>query len=294
MINICYYFLLFNIISLSYSYILPQTFREFHPVGIYSNINKNKPFQFNIGSLPLLLWFPNNTHKPISIINVCKHLGNNLKDSSLIYNKTCISCPFHNTIYNNSDNFGKTIIKDGIVWWTYKSYAKNPPHLKNNKSKFIQKSININTNFINLILNFLLIYFQDNYSFFINYNKKRLFIKNNNKTKRILFIYPYTLFISDFKKPSYIITLQPIDDNKTKLYISIDYNINSHYLNNYLYMYLKNYLEKSNNNFKFRHLFMFKSDNKNNYLLDIYNFYYNYHHLNDDTIKLFIYNYKFY
>ena len=289
-----YLFLLFILTTLSNAYILPQTFREFHPVGIYSNINKNKPFQFNIGSLPLLLWFPNNTHKPISIINVCKHLGNNLKDSSLINNKTCISCPFHNTIYNDSDNFGTTIIKNGIIWWSYKSYSKNPPYLKNN-IKYVQKSIDINVSIISLVLNFIAIFFNNNYNkYYINFNKKRFFIKNYNKSKRILFVYPYTFFISDYKNPSYMITLFPINDNKTKLYIVIDYNINSTFLNNYLYMYIKNYLEKTNNNFRFKHLFMFKTENKNKYLSDIYKLYNNYNSLNDDNIKHFINNYKYY
>jgi phenylpropionate dioxygenase-like ring-hydroxylating dioxygenase large terminal subunit len=290
-----YYLLFLFLITIPFSssYILPQTFREFHPIGIYSNINKHKPSQFNIGSLPLLLWFPHN-NKPITIINVCKHLGNNLKDSSLINNKTCLSCPFHNTIYNYSDNFGTTIIKNGIVWWSYKSYTNNPPYLKKN-IKYMQKTIDINVNIISLVLNFIAIFFNNNYNkYYINFNKKRFFIKNYNKSKRILFIYPYTFFISDYKNPSYMITLFPVNDNKTKMYIVIDYNINSYFLNNYLYMYIKNYLEKTNNNFKFKHLFIFKSENKNKYLKDIYKLYNNYNSLNDDNIKHFINNYKFY
>jgi len=292
MINIKFILILIILPFLN-SYILPQTFREFHPIGIYSNINKNKPLQFNLGPLPLLLWFPDNK-KPISIINVCKHLGNNLKDSILINNKTCLSCPFHNTIYNTSDNFGKTIVKNGIVWWTYKSYSNNPPYLKN-KIKYVHKSVDININIISLVLNLLAIFFNDNYNkYYINFNKKRFFIKNYNNSKRILFVYPYTFFISDFKNPSYMITLLPINDNKTKLYIVIDYNINSYFLNNFLYMYLKNYLENTNNNFKFKNLFIFKSNNNNKFLKEIYSFYNNYHILNEDTIKHFINNYKYY
>jgi len=60
------------------SYILPQTFKDFHPIGIEKDINKNKPYNFNLGKLPLILWFDKN-NKPITIINTCKHLGNNLK-----------------------------------------------------------------------------------------------------------------------------------------------------------------------------------------------------------------------
>jgi len=300
-------FLFISIVSLQshliYSYVLPQTFREFHPIGIYSNINKNKPFEFKLGCLPLLIWFQNDNN-PITIINSCKHLGNNLKESSLSNNKSCLICPFHKTIYNQSDNFGTTIIKNGIIWWAYKSYSKDPPHLKNNID-YYHKSIDININLIGFVLNFLGIYFDDfdnnNKIYFKNKNSiKRLFIKNKDNTKRILFNYPYTFFISDYKRPSYMISILPINEAKTKMYITLnDDDINNHfYLNNFLFMSIKTYLEKANNEFIFNKKFMFnlklKTFNSPTYLEKVYNFYNNYSPINDISIYNFINNHKYY
>jgi len=294
MIKNKYLFFLILFFHLSLSYILPQTFREFHPIAINSHININKPYPFNLGKLSLLLWFSND-NKPITIINSCRHLGNNLKDSSFNNNKTCLICPFHNSIYNSNDNFGTTIIKNGIVWWSYKSYDKNPPYIKSNIN-YINKNIDINIDFISFIINFFTIYFNDfnnniNYKSYTNIKKKRFLIKDFNNNKRILFIYPYTFFISDFKKSTYMISLNPINDSKTKVYITINNEIES-YINNYLFITLKIYLEKCNNNFIYKNKFIFRI--YNSYIDTILNFYSNYSPINDFTINNFIINYKYY
>jgi hypothetical protein len=74
--------ILINIIEIS-CYILPQTFREWTIIGIDKNINNQKPYNYKIGNLPMVLWY-NNTN-PQTIINSChKHLGNTLKNSYII------------------------------------------------------------------------------------------------------------------------------------------------------------------------------------------------------------------
>ncbi len=108
----------------TYAYILPQTFKEFHPIGILKSINTKKPYTYNLGTLPMILWFDKNNN-PNSMINTCKHLGNNLKDSTI--KNGCLVCPFHKSSYNETDKFGSTIIKDGLIWWNYKSQLKIPP-----------------------------------------------------------------------------------------------------------------------------------------------------------------------
>jgi len=285
-------FIIFSLfISITSSYILPQIYREFHPIGIYSSINKNNIYPFNIGPIPFLLWFPFNNN-PISIINTCKHLGNNLKDSSLNLNKSCLICPFHNISHDINDNFGTTIIKNNIIWWSFKSFHKNPPFIKYNNNNDI-KTFDINIDFISFILNFLSFYFNssnNNYSYLIK-NKnhiKRLFIKYNDNSKRILFIYPYTFFISNNKEKSHLISLFPTNSYNTKLYIN---NYYSYYYNSF-----KELFEKKTNTFKFKNLFILKSSN-NNYLEKINKFYNdNYYDINNEykTTLNFMKNYKYY
>lgn len=236
----------FQFIGYIECYVLPQTFREFNPICIYSNIHKNKPYEFKLGYLFLSIKFPNN----------------NFKETSL----------------NQYNNFGTIVIKNGIVWWAYNNYTINPPYLKTN-GDYYHKTIDINTNLIDFVLKFFNIYF-DEFNEFYNKiyiknkdNIKRVFIKNKYNTKRILFSYPYTFFISDNKKPTYMISLLPLNKNKTRIYITINNN-NKYILNNFLFMIIKNYFEKINNNFLFN--LKFKKYNSRIYLEKIYNFYSNY------------------
>ena len=71
--KIIIYFLYLSSISVN-SFILPQIFREWTPIAIENKIDKSKPFTFNIGKLPMVLWYDNN-NTALSTINICKHLG---------------------------------------------------------------------------------------------------------------------------------------------------------------------------------------------------------------------------
>ena len=95
-----------------------------------------------------------------------------------------------------------------------------------------------------------------------------------------------------------MISLLPIDETKTRMYISINNNNDNYFLNNFLFMSVKTYLEKAHNDFLFSKKFMFnlklKKYNSITYLEKVYNFYSNYSPLNDVSIYNFINNYKYY
>ena len=73
--------LLFNLITIS-GFILPSIFREWYCVGFEKNIDKTKPYQFNIGELPMVAWF-DNKNNTYSTINICKHMGAKLSNGKI-------------------------------------------------------------------------------------------------------------------------------------------------------------------------------------------------------------------
>lgn len=266
-----YSYILLLLIKIANSYIMPQTLRYFYPIGIYNNINKNIPYSHNIGTLPFITWFPNNSHSPITIINSCKHIGNNLKNSKLTDNNNCLICPFHNTIYNNTDNFGTTIIKNNIIWWSYKSFYNNPPYLKYNDDVDVKpKEIIINVNYLHFILNIIT---PLNLSF---HNKDKLFFKN--KLIKLLYIFPFTIFIKNKEDNiTSFFTISPIDYHNIKLY----------YINYSKIKKIKKEMEDSYNPFLFKYM---TTSIKNNPIMKLFD---KYEELNDNTIYQFLKNYKY-
>jgi len=97
--------ILLFLLSTVQGFILPQFVREWHPIGIENQIDRNKPYVFNIGKLPMVLWYDNNT--PISTLNICKHLGAKLDNA--IINNGCLHCSNHLTGYNQTDALGKVV-----------------------------------------------------------------------------------------------------------------------------------------------------------------------------------------
>jgi len=298
-------------IQLINSYILPQIVKEYHTIGIYKEINKEKPYIYNLGKLPLLLWFNNN--KPITIINSCKHLGNNLKKSKIENN--CLVCPYHKSVYNESDKLGNTIVNDGLVWWNYKSKENKLPKIpiinKNKEYETINFKLEIKTNFINTLLNLLYISKEENSNIEYKNKEKEMIIKNinynNDKIVKKYFIYPYTIIIMNkYKKINkyinfvYMLNIIPLEDNKNNVYITIKYEKGLlNYIYNSIYsIYLKIYinllkikLEEANNNFNYD---IILKDNKEKYIDKIYKMYKNYMYLDEYTIHNFIINRKFY
>ena len=266
------------------TYIAPQTFREWHPIGIHKSIDKSKPFNFQLGPLPLILWF-SSIDKPNSIINNCNHLGNSLNKAKI--NKDCLICPFHHNSYNETNNFGTTKINNGIVWWTYKSDYKSPYiPIKNKETYNFQLDINIDL--ITFILNSLEI---SNPKSIWNSKKKQLFLKN--KEIRIIYKYPYRIIINS-PKLTYEISILPLSLTKLRLYIT--------YYNPFIlpFIYFKILKEKykfendiTTINLYIKNLFMFKRGNIT-YLEQVYKAYENYMYLTDYTITQFLINRNFY
>jgi len=257
------------------SYILPQTFREWTIIGIDKNINRNKPYHYNIGELPMVLWF--NKSKPQTIINTChKHLANTLKDSYVKNEK--LICPFHNTSYTNNDVLGNIEIRNGLLWWSYKSFKKEPPRLKgdNNENYFIK----VKSDIISIILNFMNDFGgeKDNYRFV---NKKLLIKKERDF---MIYKYPYTIIISN----RYMINIIPIDINNSYIYFTTMKNT---YLDDNELKKFKSYTEKRFNNFKFKY-FLLKNDNS--FIYKIYDLYKTYLFVNDFAINHFLINKNYY
>lgn len=268
------------------TYIAPQIFRQWTPILINNKVDKLKPISLNIGSLPLLLWFINTN--PNIMINSCKHLGNSLTTAKIKNN--CLICPFHNNSYNQTDNFGSTIIQNGIVWWSYKSYNKKP-FFKSNKSSY-QIELDINIDLITYILN-ILAENQKTSTHIWNNKKKQLLLKSNEK--RIIFKYPYQLIITDKKlKLTEEIAILPLTPTKIKLFINI-YNpllVPYVYLN---YLKLKNKFEKdiTISNLYIKNFFIFKNG-YNDYLEKVYKSYADFSYLTDYTVNQFMINRNFY
>jgi len=268
------------------TYITPQTFREWHSIGIYKAIDKKKPFNFQLGTLPLILWFSSIDNQPNSLINSCNHLGNSLKKARIKDN--CLICPFHNSIYNQTNNFGSIAIHNGLVWWSYKSYQKKPytPIKTQNLNNF---EIDINIDLITFVLNLLASIKPDRYIW--NSKKKQLFLRN--KDTRIIYKNPYRLIISSFKL-TYEISILPLSLTKLRLFI-IYYNQFAFPLLLWMMIMekLKFEYDITTINLYIKNFFMFKKDNSG-YLEKVYKSYENYMYLNDYTTNLFMINKNYY
>jgi hypothetical protein len=280
-------------------YIAPQIYRNWIPISTINSIDKSKPFVFNIGTLPLILWFHSNINNPSVIINSCKHLASPLNKATI--NNNCLICPNHNFSYNNSHNFGSTFVnyQDGLIWWAFKPNSKNPFILNHNnhnnynnqnyQNSYFNSNYIIKSDIITFILNFIHHFSINNNNYKFNHGK--LFIKNPDSNQRLLFIYPYTFIIKDDNLSSIIkISIRPIPNSKLKIFIST----NSSYLS-YNIIKIINNIASYHNNFKFKYNLLL-TNNYNPILDKIYNYYKNnYMDLNNDlTISNFILNYKFF
>jgi nitrite reductase/ring-hydroxylating ferredoxin subunit len=270
-------------LTIKSAFILPQIVREWHPIAIANNIDKSKPYVYNIGKLPMVLWYDNKV--PLSTINICKHLGAKL-DSGII-NDGCLHCSNHFMSYNGTDAIGNVIEKNGLLWWSFKSYTRNPPKIFKDTTKLHQTFIDINVNLINVILEFI----YSNNKTKIRQRKNKFFFSEElfNAEHRFYYKYPYYIKGSINNKINYSINFSPLEENKTRLYINIENNVDTkdffnYYLNNKLDN-LKNY---DNNNY-LKYLIMLKDDNS--YMKQIYLLFDKYSFPNDFTISSF-YKYR--
>lgn len=146
--------ILFNLFLNCYSFISPlHVFNEWCCIDFIKNINIKKPYAYNIGELQLVTWF--NKDEPLSTINICRHMGSKL-DHGKITDKGCLICPYHGLEYNNNNTFGKTIIFQDKLWWSYNPRHKLPPSIpfyynKNFETSLIK--IDIDANLIDCAFN---------------------------------------------------------------------------------------------------------------------------------------------
>ena len=281
------YIILNFILPIFNAFILPQFVREWHPIGIESQIDKNKPYNFNIGKLPMVLWYDyNNT--PTSTINICKHLGARLDNG--IINNGCLLCANHLTAYNQTDAIGNVMAKNGLLWWSYKSYARSPPlNFKEKENKFNINYIDINVSLVNVILEFI---YSNNKIDVIQKNNKFFFTEKlfNNAEHKFFYRYPYYLKGSVNNKINYVINFLPLEENKTRLYISISNNfIDSTIFMNYFLNSKLNNLKNYNENSYLKYLIILKEDKT--YMKKLYSLFEKYLFPNDFTISCF-YKYK--
>ena len=249
--------LLFNLIS-CYAFTLPSIFREWYCVGFEKNIDRTKPYQFNIGELPLVTWI-DNKNNTFSTINICKHMGATLSNGEISNNGNLI-CPNHKLQYNYNDKFGVTTIYQNKLWWSYDPIEIFPPKipLYNNNYETIYMEFDINSYITECLINFMNVnnYYKpigynvnlqpsnvNNYRFNFNnvgisfdYNMLTNLNKNIKLSDIFLYYkYPSTVWFRssmryrDKNRLEYDniflnVNLLPVNTNKTKWYITVTFN----------------------------------------------------------------------
>ena len=266
-------------------FILPQFVREWHPIGIENQIDRSKPFVFNIGKLPMVLWYDKND--PIATLNICKHLGAKLDNA--IINNGCLHCSNHLTGYNQTDALGKVVSKNGMLWWSFKSYTRNPiSNFKKEEKKLDIHHIDINVNLLNVILEF--VYSNNKIKARARKNKFLFYEKLFNAEHRFYYKYPYYLKGSINNKINYTINFLPLEENKTRLFISIANNIDAKvFMNYFLNAKLNNLNNYDNNTTNLKYMIMFKEHN--DYIKKVYMLFDKYSFPNEFTISCF-YKYR--
>jgi len=183
-------------------------FNHWHCIDVVSNINKNKPYTFSVGELPLITWF-NNSNSANTMLNACKHKGYKLDNSNIVDN--CIICPYHNKEHSRNNSFGNTVIYDNKLWWSYAPTLKIPyksPFVLDKNFETTSFVMDVNENFKNIICSSLNTNkFSQIYSkSFSKYNIPIEEFKYKNITNGIIMSYKYKTNIRLFGKKFYDFT----------------------------------------------------------------------------------------
>jgi len=236
-----------------------ETFRHWHCIDLVKNIDVNKPYSYNVGDLPLVLWF-NKTNQPVTTINICKHMGSKL-DTGTIKNG-CLKCPYHGLEHtHHNDAFGSTIVFQDKLWWSYNPYHKKPPSVPFYNNKNFETTVikvEVNANIVDCAFNTMDVnhpaYVHNNVFGFgsnspptnlktIKYNDKKLGVTFNYKSnsnivhlKRELktsknfhmYEYPYTTW-SRVSLPTnehliVCVNMLPIEADKTRWIVTLKHN----------------------------------------------------------------------
>ncbi len=221
------------------SFVIP--YGHWHCIDFVKNIDKNKPYAFNVGELPLVTWF-NNT-QPITTLNICNHMGSKL-DKGKITSDGCLICPYHAISHTCEDAMGKSIIFQDKLWWAYDPIEPNPPrtpYYENKKFSSTFFTLDINANIKDCMLNTFDIH---NFASILghkelpkeykidklNNNKMSVSYKyrDNIKNNFHIFHYPYTssaiFSLSNKEKLIVHIDMLPKAIDKTRWIITLKHN----------------------------------------------------------------------
>lgn len=248
------------------AFISPTTpFNSWHCVDFIKNIDTRKPHAFNIGELPLVVWF-NSTLQPITTVNVCSHMGSKLDKGKI--NNGCLTCPYHGLEHNDKHAFGNSMIFEDKLWWSYEPIKKTPPKVpfyNNKKYATTNIKIDVDANIVDCAFNTMDLnhpafvhnnmfgfgsnvppenietykYNDDKIGLAFTYksNSNLAHLKNGLKKSKNFHIYeyPYTSW-SRVSLPNgehliVNVNLLPIGPNKTRWFVTLKYN----YWNKYPY-----------------------------------------------------------
>jgi phenylpropionate dioxygenase-like ring-hydroxylating dioxygenase large terminal subunit len=233
-----------------------QPYNYWHCIDLIKNIDKSKPYSFNIGELPLITWF--NDTQPITTINICKHMGSKLDDGK-ITSKGCLKCPYHGLEHSIKDNFGESMIFQDKLWWSYEPIKNKPlsiPFYNNENYATTSFTLDMNANVKDCMINTFDIYHfahvhgnlfghnepPRNYKFSKLTNDKLSVsyrYKTNKNIEKIkpnlhildnfqIFEYPYTsssiLKLDDNEKIIIHVNMLPLSVNKTKWIVTLKHN----------------------------------------------------------------------
>ena len=249
--------------SLSTAECFLAPYNHWHCIDLVKNIDKTKPYAFNVGELPLVSWFNKSetdiANSVVTTVNICKHAGSRL-DNGKILDDGCMACPYHGLKIGKNDAFGKTMIYQDKLWWAYEPKQTKPPSIPyyNNK-KFATTSFTLfmDANFRDCIFNtFDIHHFAHVHSNILgtleppkNYNFKvlsddKLMVSYKYKTNKNIakiksnldvfnniqiFQYPYTSssilsLSSNNEKLVVDVNMLPVSQNRTKWIITLKHN----------------------------------------------------------------------
>lgn len=98
-------------------------YRYWNCIGFKHSFVDNKPYQFNVGEIPLVAWkTENDTY--LSTLNFCKHFGSTLNEGKI--EDGCLKCPYHGYKHSDKDKCGVIVEHDNKLWWSYNPVEKVP------------------------------------------------------------------------------------------------------------------------------------------------------------------------
>ena len=100
-------------------------FNSWNCIGIINNIDFSKPYNINIGELPLVVWKNPRKNQFAASINICKHMGSKL-DNGEITKDGCLKCKYHGLENTFEERIGETIEHEGKLFWSYKPSTNKP------------------------------------------------------------------------------------------------------------------------------------------------------------------------